>query len=119
MATFPKLKTAAVAQYPLDRTTAFQNQTLTFVDGTQQRYRDAPSARLKWGIRLADLDEGEMASMEEFFLANQGAFGSFAFTDPVDGQSYDDCSLQADGLEVLTVEEMRSATKVAIQQNKK
>jgi len=119
MATFPKLKTAAVAQYPLGRTIAFQNQTLTFLDGTQQRYRDTGSARLEWEIRLAELDEGEVAAVEEFFLTNQGAFGSFAFTDPVDGQDYDDCSLRADGLDVTAVGEMRGATTVTVVQNKR
>ena len=44
MTTFPKLKTNAVAQYPLGRRVVFQNQSLTFVDGTQQRYRDGASA---------------------------------------------------------------------------
>ena len=119
MATFPKLNTGVVAQYPLSRRTAFQNQTLTFVDGKRQRYRDAGAARLRWDIALTELDEGELAEIEEFFLANQGAFGSFAFTDPVDGTAYDDCSLQADGLDVTTVEEMRCATTVTVVQNKK
>src|ERR1041385_2487790 len=111
--TFPKLKTQAVAQYPLTTTLAFQNQTLTFLDGTQQRYRDAGEVRMRWEIRLTDLDEGELASMEEFFLANQGAFGSFTFIDPRDGTVYDDCSLQTDGLDAETIAEMRGATSGA------
>jgi len=118
MATFPKLKTDAAAQYPLGRRTTFQNQTLTFVDGTQQRYRDSGAARLRWDFRLAALDEGELAAIEEFFLANQGAFGSFAFTDPVDGTAYDDCSLLADSLDVVNVAEMRGATTLTIVQNR-
>jgi hypothetical protein len=118
MATFPKLKTAAVAQYPLSRTVSFQNQTLTFVDGTQQRYRDAAAGLLRWTIRLAELDEGEMAAMEEFFLSNQGVFGSFSFTDPVTGQAYDDCSLQTDGLDVTYIGEMRSSMVITVVQNK-
>ena len=119
MATFPKLKTDAVAQYPLATTLMFQNQTLTFIDGTQQRYRDSAAAKSRWEIRLTDLDEGELASLEEFFLANQGAFGSFSFTDPRDGHVYEDCSLEADGLDATTVAEMRGATVLTILQNKK
>ena len=34
-------------------------------------------ARLEWEIQLSLLDEGELAAIEEFFLASQGAFGSF------------------------------------------
>jgi hypothetical protein len=116
--TFPKLKTDAVAQYPLTTTLAFQNQTLTFLDGTQQRYRDSAAARIKWEIRLIDLDDGELAAMEEFFLANQGAFGSFTFTDPRDGHVYENCSLDADGLQAETVAEMRGATNLIVTQNK-
>jgi hypothetical protein len=119
MATFPKLKTDAVVQYPLGRTTAFRNQTLTFVDGKQQRYRDGAAARLKWEIRLANLDEGELAAIEEFFLANQGAFGSFSFTDPIDGTVYEDCSIEGDRLSVTTVAEMRGAATITVVQNKK
>jgi hypothetical protein len=118
MATFPKLKTDAVAQYPLTRRMRFQNQTLTFVDGTQQRYRDGATALLRWEIRLEELDEGELAAVEEFFTANQGAFGSFAFTDPQDGQVYDDCSLESDGVDVITVAEMRGTTTLIVAQNR-
>lgn len=117
--TFPKLKTAAVAQYPITRTTTLRNQTLTFVDGVQQRYRDAADARVRWEIRLDQLDAGEIAAVEEFFLANQGTFGSFSFTDPVDGQVYADCSVEADGLDVSTVDEMRGSTKLTVVQNRK
>jgi hypothetical protein len=119
MTTFPKLKTDAVVQYPLTTTLAYQNQTLTFVDGTQQRYRDAAALRTRWEIRLAELDEGELAAIEEFFLANQGAFGTFSFTDPQDGRVYDDCSLAGDGLQASAVAEMRGATALIVMQNRK
>lgn len=116
--TFPKLKTDAVAQYPLTITLAFQNQTLTFLDGTQQRYRDSGAARARWEIRLSDLDEGELAALEEFFLANQGVFGSFSFTDPQDGHVYEDCSLETDGMQAESMAEMRGQTALTVKQNK-
>src|SRR5580765_6342271 len=111
MATFPQLKTGGVAQYPIVRAEQFQNQTVRFVDGSDQRYRDAGKARQRWEIQLNGLDEGELAAFEEFFLANQGAYGSFAFPDPWDGHVYDDCSLELDELNVTTVAEMRGLTK--------
>jgi hypothetical protein len=116
--TFPRLKTDAVAQYPLTTTLTFQNQTLTFLDGAQQRYRDSAAARIKWEIRLTDLDEGELAALEEFFLTNQGAFGNFTFTDPRDGSIYETCSLEADGLQVETIAEMRCSTNLIVTQNR-
>ena len=117
MATFPKLKTDAIAQYPVARRAQFQNQTVRFVDGSEQRYRDCAGARLKWDIQLRELDEGELAAIEEFFLASQGAFGSFTFTDPWDGQVYANCSVAADELALATVAEMRGGTKLTILRN--
>ena len=118
MPTFPKLKTDAVAQYPAKKVLRFQSQILRFVDGGEQRYRDCAGALRVWEIRLDQLDEGEMAALEEFFLANQGAFGSFAFTDPWDGQVYADCSLDADGMELQAVEEMRGRTSLRVLENR-
>jgi hypothetical protein len=84
MATFPELKTGAMAQYPAQRRLQFQNQALRFLDGSEQRYQDSASVLHQWVIQLSQLDEGEMAAIENFFLANQGRFSSFAFTDPWD-----------------------------------
>ena len=117
MATFPRLKTTAIAQYPVARRTQFQNQTVRFLDGSEQRYRDSAGTRLQWDIQLSELDESELAAVEEFFLASQGAFGSFTFTDPWDGQVYDNCSVAADDLALATVAEMRGSTKLTIVRN--
>ena len=118
MATFPVLKTNAVAQYPAKRYVRFQNQTLRFVDGTEQRYRDAGSPLHQWEIQLSQLDEGEMAALEEFFAANQGAFGNFSFTDPWDAQVYPNCSLHADTLALAAVGEMRGSTSLTVVENR-
>src|SRR5215471_6312039 len=118
MAMFPSLKTGAVAQYPLTRRVTFQNQSLTFVDGTQQRYRDGAAVRLRWEIRLQDLDDGELAAVEELFLASQGTFGSFTFTDPEDGTRYENCSFESDRLDVISLEEMRGSTQLFVVQNR-
>ena len=64
MATFPILKTTAVAQYPAMRYVQFRNQTVRFVDGTEQRYRDASGPLHRWGIQLSELDESEIAAVE-------------------------------------------------------
>ena len=79
MPTFPTLKTSAVAQYPATKVLRFQNQALRFLDGTEQRYRDAAGPLHRWRISLDQLDEGEMAALDEFFAASQGAYASFAF----------------------------------------
>jgi phage-related protein len=117
MATFPRLKTSAVAQYPARRTVAFRNQTVRFVDGAEQRYRDSAGALRQWEIRLERIDEGEAAALDEFFLTQQGAFGSFEFTDPWDGELYADCSFAIDEAEMESRGEMSGATKLIIQEN--
>jgi hypothetical protein len=118
MATFPNLKTSAVAQYPATKALRFQNQALRFLDGTEQRYRDAAGPLHRWQISLSQLDEGEMAALDAFFAANQGAFGSFAFTDPWDGTVYPNCSLASDELDARSVAEMSGATSLTVMENR-
>ena len=118
MATFPRLKTAAVIQYPATRRLRYQNQALRFLDGTEQRYRDGAKPLRRWSISLSQLDETELAALEEFFAANQGAMGSFPFTDPWDGQTYVNCSLEADGLELAWLGEMNGAASLTVVENR-
>jgi len=116
MADFPKLKTGAVAQYPVTREARLQNQSLRFVDGTYQRYRDAGAVRRRWTIRLDLLEEGEMAAIEEFFLATEGAYATFTFTDPWDGHAYAGCRLESDEAALLAAGEMRGITTLTVTQ---
>src|SRR5579862_1583456 len=116
--TFPKLRTGALAQYPATRSIRFQIQVIEFVDGTAQRYRDSSTPLREWQIRLDLLDESEMAAIDQFFVDNQGAFGSFAFTDPWDGQSYTNCSFVNGNLTLTSLAEMHGRTVLTIRQNR-
>jgi Conserved hypothetical protein 2217 (DUF2460) len=118
MANFPVLKTKAVAQYPLRRVVQFQNQTLRFLDGTEQRYRDSAGPLRRWDIQLDQLDETEAAAVDEFFLSNQGAFGTFAFTDPWDGRVYESCSIAGDELPLSSAGEMQGRTVLTVMENR-
>jgi hypothetical protein len=118
MATFPPLKTGAVAQYPAIKSLRFQNQIVRFVDGNEQRYRDSAGPLHQWVIRLDQLDETELASLEAFFLANQGSFASFTFIDPWDATSYPNCSAGSDQLELTSVEELQNTTSVTVTENR-
>ncbi|HLK66867.1 MAG TPA: DUF2460 domain-containing protein [Bryobacteraceae bacterium] len=118
MVNFPKLKTSAVAQYPANRVLSFRNQTLRFLDGTEQRYRDSAGPLHRWEIRLNQLDEGEMSALETFFEMSEGRFGAFTFTDPWDGTVYPSCSLASDGLDLITSEEMNGATSLTVVENR-
>ena len=118
MATFPTLKTHAAMQYPATRQVRYQNQALRFLDGTEQRYRDCAGPLLRWQIPLSLLDEGEVAAIEQFFADNQGAFGSFAFTDPWDGTVHPNCSLETDTLQTTASGEMDGATVLTVVENR-
>ena len=118
MATFPTLKTGAVAQYPAAKNLRFKNEVLQFLDGTDQRYRDSSGPLHGWEIRLSQMDDREMAKIEQFFVANQGCFGSFAFTDPWDGQVYPNCSIAEDELGLTAAAEMRGGASMKIVENR-
>jgi hypothetical protein len=118
MATFPTLKTNAVAQDPASKTARYQNQALRFLDGTEQRYRDSAGPLHRWIIKLNDLDESEMAAIEQFFADDQGQFGSFAFTDPWDGTVYPDCSLASDESDATWQAEMCGTTSLTVVENR-
>jgi hypothetical protein len=118
MATFPPLKTGAVAQYPAIKALRYQNQIVRFVDGNEQRYRDSAGPLHRWIIRLDKLDETEMASLENFFLSNQGSFASFIFIDPWDGTSYPNCSVASDQLQMSSAAELQNTTSVTVIENR-
>jgi phage-related protein len=118
MASFPTLKTSAVAQYPASKAVMFQNQVVRFVDGTEQRYRDCAGPLHQWVIRLSEIDETEVAALEQFLESNQGSFGSFSFTDPWDNQTYANCSFADDAMDLTSVEEMRGCTSITVRENR-
>lgn len=118
MANFPVLKTGAVAQYPASRTVEFSTRVLQFADGTEQRYRQYDTPLRRWVIRLSLLDGEELANVESFFQSEQGRYGSFAFTDPIDGTVYPSCSLESDRVELECRDYFRGETVIVILENR-
>ena len=118
MSAFPQLKTSAVMQYPAKKETEFQNEIVRFLDGREQRYRDCGSQLRRWTVRLDLVDEQELAALEEFFLANQGAFGSFTFFDPWEQAEHPDCSIEQDLLEMEWSGEGRCAATLVVRENR-
>lgn len=115
---FPTLKTGAVMQYPAKRALQFRTDILRFLDGTEQRLRDNPAILHEWTIQLDLLDEAELAMLDQFFVTNQGHFGSFSFTDPWDGTVYPNCSLKGDSFTFQLGGEMRGKTTVTVCENR-
>src|SRR5580700_3249140 len=94
MATFPTLKTGAIAQYPLPVSTRFATQTVQFLNGTQQTFKLYPGCLRRWSLQLDALDEQELDLFVSFVEAQGGA--PFSFTDPVSGQSINNCIISGD-----------------------
>ena len=118
MASFPVLKTGAIAQYPSDRTRSFSTQVFRFLDGSEQRFPAFTAQMRQWTVRLDLLDEAELAALEEFFVGEDGRAGAFAFTDPFDGTVYSNCSFASDTLAVQFEGPMKGVTQVVVKENR-
>jgi hypothetical protein len=118
VATFPALKTGAVAQYPTDRARRFSTVVYEFVDGREQRFGEYGTALRRWSIRLELLDEHELFELERFFAEQGGAAGSFTFTDPWDQTVYSDCSFEGDDIELVFAGIGNSKTQVIVKENR-
>lgn len=115
---FPRLKTGAVAQYPVARTKAYSTQVLRFMDGSEQRFRDYSAPLHRWVLRLHQLDEQELARIDEFFRSQQGQAGTFSFTDPWTGQQFSACSLEEGVLVSDLTEPGRGSATVVIREER-
>jgi phage-related protein len=118
MASFPLLKTGAIAQYPSDRTRQFSTQVFRFLDGSEQRFPAFAAALRQWTIRLDLLDEAELETLQEFFLSEEGCAGTFSFTDPWDSTVYANCSFGSDALALAFEGPMKGTTQVTVKENR-
>ena len=114
MATFPLLKTGAVAQYPLDRGVRFSTQAVRFMDGSQQRFRLIGTGLRRWTLKLDQLDEQELAAVIAF-VEQQGS-AVFAFTDPVTGDNAATCLISGEQFEAIMNREMSGKTTFVIEE---
>jgi hypothetical protein len=118
MATFPSLKTGAVAQYPIKTSFIYKADIVWFLDGSEQRFRNSPSVLHQWEIDLAKLDETEMAALEEFFLGNEGPTVAFSFTDPSTNEMYPSCSVSPSELALTFSDPLSGSTTIIIRENR-
>ena len=112
--TFPSLRTAAIAQYPLDRASTFAGEANSFLDFSRQAYRDLASVMKSWTIALDLLDASEIAALKAFFEQQQGRNGVFTFIDPVDASTHSNCSFADDKFTQQQNGETTNKTKVTI-----
>ncbi len=118
MASFPTLKTGAVAQYPSDRQQSFSTQVFRFVDGSEQRFPAYGAALRRWTVRLDLLDEAELTALQQFFQSAGGRAGTFSFTDPFSGTAYSNCSFDTDELDLTFGGPQAGKTSIGIKENR-
>jgi hypothetical protein len=114
MATFPVLKTGAVAQYPLNRGVRFSTQAVRFMDGSQQKYRLIGNGLRQWTLKLDQLDEQELATVIAF-VEQQGS-AVFSFTDPTTGISVANCIISGEQFDATMNLEMNGQATVLIEE---
>ncbi len=118
MSTFPVLASGAIAQYPAERAEGFSTNSFVFVDGQEQRNTEFAAPLKRWFIRLDHLTEDEMFRLEEFFLDQGGASGSFSFMDPWDGVEYSNCSFDGDEVELIFEAPGKGVMAMVIKENR-
>jgi hypothetical protein len=114
MSTFPRLKTGAVAQYPARREFQFSSVVQRYLDNSEQRYRDRGVFRQRWAIELSKLNEEELSRIVNFFIEQEGRFGTFDFEDPWTGTVTTGCRFENDRLPLLSNDELDSEAQITI-----
>lgn len=116
MASLPLLVSGQTVQYPFKRSIKQDVDTVTFLDGSEQR---SAASRLlhEWTIQFGMIDEEELSALETFVVEQQGETGQFAFTDPADGTQYSNCSLAIEVLSETYQAPGRVATLLIIREN--
>lgn len=114
MPQFPTLKTGVTAQFPTERVLEYSTQIERFIDGAEQRFRDAAARQRRWVIELSQLDETELADLRVFFDELQGMANTFDFVDPWTGGAPTTCRLAADSLETRSFGEFDSRTRLIV-----
>jgi hypothetical protein len=115
---FPTLKSGVVAQYPAQRSVEKSAWIGQFVDGSEQRFRTEAAPLHRWTINLSQLTEAEVVAFREFIVNMSGRFESFTFTDPWDGTTYPNCSLDSDTNAFEWLIENNARTRLTIRENR-
>lgn len=116
MPDFPQLRTQAVVQYPARRQLSFVTQVVSFLDGSEQRFRQWPTSLRFWTIRLDLLTEEELWAFRDFYRSQAGQAQSFRFVDPWDGLEYLNCTLDTADFEATLRGEGRASLTIVVRE---
>lgn len=116
MSTFPKLKSGAIAQYPISQSKLARTWIGSFLDGTEQRFRLMGEVKRKWILDLGLLCEAEVTSIQELWQEVDGPIGTFSFECPFDGNVYAECGFGGSELKFTWDFDARAKARIVIEQ---
>lgn len=83
MLVYPQLATGALSQFPVQRRHNLRTLVNTAADGTVIKLADPGAETLEWQLNYSALSDAELAALQQFFTAAEGALNNFTFLDPV------------------------------------
>lgn len=117
MDTFPRLHTGAILQYPSLKRLDYSTRVLTFLDGSEQRFRQHSVLVQFWQVKLDKLTEDEVHDVQAFVGKQLAQNTPFSFTDPWDGTEHSDCTLADDTFEFAFDLDGRGSLSLVIRNN--
>jgi hypothetical protein len=83
MTWFPQIGAGSIAQFPLRRTRKWRSIVNELEGGELIRLADSAAGLIDWCLVVQELTDAEAGTLNNFFAASQGEFGSFLFIDPM------------------------------------
>jgi hypothetical protein len=82
MLVYPQLGTGALSQFPVRKNHHMRTVVNTAPDGSSIKLADPNGKVTEWQLPYADLSDGEIGALEQFFAAAEGTLNGFTFLDP-------------------------------------
>ena len=83
MAVFPQLGTGALAQFPTVKRRRSRTVVNQAADGSSVRVADPAGGSVEWQLEYRGLTDGELGSLQQFYVDMEGALNGFTFLDPI------------------------------------
>jgi len=82
MTAYPQLANGAIGQYPVRKRRQQRTVVNRAADGSAIRLADPAGETTEWILEYSELSDDEVALLERFFTAAEGALNGFTFLDP-------------------------------------
>ena len=81
MLIYPQLS-AALIQFPVVKRRRMRTIVNAMADGGAVKLSDPGGQTTEWELKYAELSDGELAALQQFFAATEGSLNGFTFLDP-------------------------------------